>query len=121
MKQGKIWGMTERLLCQPGVEIHRITIDPYSHCSNHQHQFKWNGFFVISGLLFIEVEKNYELIDSTILAPGEFTMVPPGEIHRFVTKQMPCLALEIYWPQLLDQNDIVRKDVGGTNDNESVT
>lgn len=116
--QGKVWGNTSPLLITPSVEIHKINIKPYSHCSKHIHQYKWNGFYVISGKLIINVQKNnYDLIDKTELSSGEFTTVPPNELHWFETVDVPTVALEIYYPQHIT-DDIIRKTIGGTDINE---
>jgi mannose-6-phosphate isomerase-like protein (cupin superfamily) len=111
-KFGKVWGSTEVLLRTPLLEVHRLTIAPNAECSNHQHQFKWNAFFVMSGRLSIVVEKkDYALTDVTELGPGEFTTVRPGEYHRFRSGAEPVQAIEIYYPETLSE-DIVRKDCG---------
>lgn len=115
MKTGKIWGITELLHHDPGIEIHRLNIIPGYHCSWHRHLHKINAFFVFSGLLFIERKKDYGLIDRTEMRAGEFTLVPAGELHRFMTEGEPCQAIEIYYPMPLG-NDIVREDNGGPNE-----
>ena len=112
MKSGKIWGETSPLLQNPIVELHRISVKAGFQCSNHIHSHKWNGFYVVSGVLEIHVEKNdYSLTDVTVLRAGEFTTVPPKESHYFRCVE-DCVALEIYYPELLSE-DIQRSDVGG--------
>ena len=82
--QGKVWGRTIELLKTPLIEVHHILINKQCVCSMHKHEFKWNMFYVISGELVIEVQKNdYPLLDSTPLGPGEWTSVKPNEFHRF--------------------------------------
>ena len=116
MKFGKIWGETRPLLATRAVEVHHITIEPNSRCSLHHHEFRFNGFYVLKGTLFIEVHKrDYDLVDVTMLGPGDFTTVPPGEKHQFSTKDEPVEALEIYYPdpgEYLRLNDIVRENCG---------
>jgi len=56
-------------------------------------------------------KKDYELVDKTVLIPNEFTVVSPGEYHKFISSSATT-ALEIYWSEL-NHNDIIRKDVGG--------
>jgi mannose-6-phosphate isomerase-like protein (cupin superfamily) len=113
---GKVWGTTEVLLKTPLIEIHRLTIKPWSKCSMHTHFFKWNAFYVQSGTLFIEVRKNdYELIDVTEVKPGQLTTVKPTEYHRFVTKDEPVVGIEIYYPETLSE-DIIREDHGSSGD-----
>jgi mannose-6-phosphate isomerase-like protein (cupin superfamily) len=117
-KFGKVWGSTEVLLKTPLFEMHRLSILPNAECSNHKHQFKWNGFFVVSGRLSILVERNdYALTDVTELGPGEFTTVRPGEFHRFRTGAEPVQAIEIYvgtarqWLSLLLRRMWIRADL----------
>jgi mannose-6-phosphate isomerase-like protein (cupin superfamily) len=113
VKTGKIWGVTETLLKKPSLHIERLTILPDKRCSMHKHERKWNGFYVASGRLLIEVRKiAYDLLDVTELMPGEFMVVAPGEFHRFVTEKEGCTGIELYWPDDLS-DDIVRLDVGG--------
>lgn len=41
-------------------------------------------FFVESGKLLIRVWQNdYDLVDETVLGPGEYTKVKPGVQHQF--------------------------------------
>jgi mannose-6-phosphate isomerase-like protein (cupin superfamily) len=110
---GKVWGTTTAYLVTPLVEFHRITALPNSQCSLHKHEKKNNTFFVISGRLIIEVQKNdYALTDTTTLEAGGLMTVRPGEFHRFRTDGQGADALEIYHLDPL-MEDIVRKDVGG--------
>jgi mannose-6-phosphate isomerase-like protein (cupin superfamily) len=110
---GKVWGRTEPLLRTPFIDVQRLTILPHSRCSMHAHQFKWNAFLVLSGVLKIEVrKKSYDLIDVTTLGEGDFTTVPPGEYHRFLSGSEVVKAFEIYYPAELSE-DIIRQDVGG--------
>ena len=113
MKKGKIWGETTVLLSTPFIEVHRLQIKPNAFCSLHKHNFKWNGFYVISGKLMIESHKNdYKLVDQTIINAGEFASFPPGEQHKFMSFGEPVECLEIYYPEPLSE-DIVRSTVGG--------
>ena len=113
-KHGKVWGHTQCIHSNSAYEFHRIEIKENAFCSIHKHEHKWNGFFVESGLLMIRVWKNnYDLIDETILRPGDFTSVAPGEFHQFHALQ-PTIAFETYWSQELNMNDIVRQTVGGS-------
>ena|SRR3990167_4252225 len=114
MLSGKIWGTTTLLLRTPLIEMHRLDVLGNAHCSMHKHDKKWNAFVVISGTLTIEVEKAaYNLVDKTVLYAGELTTVQPGEFHRFVTGPFSAVALEIYYPESLSDDDIVRRDCGG--------
>lgn len=114
MITGKAWGTTKPLLANPFIAIHWLEILPRKRCSLHGHEFKHNAFMVVSGTLTIEVhKKDYALVDKTVLGPGDMTTVRPGEDHRFVTGDERVLAIEIYYPQWLEGDDIVRRDVGG--------
>jgi hypothetical protein len=109
---GKVWGDTSVIIQNPLVELHKINIKADYKCSEHKHEHKWNGFYVVSGTLEIHVRKNnYQLTDVTTLRAGDFTTVRPGEYHWF-SSITDCVALELYYPELLSE-DIVRKSVGG--------
>ena len=74
IKAGKIWGETELILANNALEFHRIDYKAGGVCSKHKHEWKWNGFYVVSGQMKIRVWQNdYDLIDETILNPGDFT------------------------------------------------
>ena len=71
MFAGKVWGNTNLVHANGVLEFHRIETVKGGVCSKHAHAFKWNGFFVETGSLLIRVwQKDYELIDETILLPG---------------------------------------------------
>ena len=111
MKAGKVWGQTELLEANGVLEFHRIDIDKGGTCSKHRHQFKWNGFYVISGTLVVRVWKNnYDLVDETVLGPGDYTKVAPTEYHQFEALEN-TVALELYWAEF-DHNDIERENHG---------
>jgi mannose-6-phosphate isomerase-like protein (cupin superfamily) len=113
MITGKVWGSTRLLLETPTFAIHELSILPCAYCSMHVHRHKFNGFYVISGRLRIEVLKSeYALTDITELGPGDFTTVKPGEDHRFLSGPEPVLALEFYYTPALSE-DITRRDHGG--------
>ena len=114
VKEGKVWGETMQVFKNNNVEVHRIEVDPHCQCSLHRHMHKYNMFFVESGSLFIEEEKDYGLTDITKLGAGQSTIVPPQTFHRFKTGEDYCVAYEIYWTEI-DEKDIERKDVGKKN------
>ena len=65
---GKIWGSTELILANSSLEFHRIDYKKGGVCSKHKHEWKWNGFYVMSGEMKIRVwQKDYDLVDETIL------------------------------------------------------
>ena len=109
---GKIWGLTQLIHANGVLEFHRIETNKGGVCSKHLHKYKWNGFFVESGKMLIRVWKNdYDLVDQTILNPGDFTQVKPGEFHQFEALE-DTVAFELYWAEF-NHNDIQRRSVGG--------
>ena len=48
MKAGKIWGQTELILANSSLEFHRIDYKAGGVCSKHKHEYKFNGFYVVS-------------------------------------------------------------------------
>ena len=112
LRQGKIWGSTELVALVPGVlEFHRIEAVRGGVCSKHAHQSKTNGFYVEEGKLLIREWQNaYNLVDETILGPGDYCIVPPGVFHQFEVLE-DCIAFELYYAELIG-DDIVRESVG---------
>lgn len=111
MKAGKVWGTTELLEANGAMEFHRIEMKKNGVCSKHLHKYKWNGFFVESGKMRVKVwQKDYNLIDETIIGPGQYTKVKPGLYHQFECLE-DGVAFEIYWAEFA-HNDIVRESTG---------
>ena len=98
------------------VEIHRIKVNKGGFCSEHKHEHKWNAFFVETGCLEVTIyrqDAGRTIEDKTILHGGDSTFVEPGVYHKFHALE-PTIAFEAYWVEL-SQFDIVRKNVGGDN------
>ena len=110
-KAGKIWGQTELIHANGVLEFHKIDYKAGGVCSKHKHQFKWNEFYVVSGKMKIRVwQKDYDLVDETILGPGDFTRVKPGLMHSFEGIE-DGVAFELYWAEF-NHDDIQRESVG---------
>jgi len=110
-KAGKVWGETELILANSSLEFHRIDYKAGGVCSKHKHDYKFNGFYVVSGKMKISVwQKDYDLVDETILGPGDFTAVKPGLYHTFEGIE-DGVAFELYWANF-QHNDIQRESVG---------
>ena len=108
---GKIWGQTELIEANGALEFHRIEMEGGGVCSKHLHEYKWNGFYIESGIMLVRVWQNdYDLIDETILNAGEYTKVKPGVYHQFECIE-PGVAFELYWAEF-NHSDIVRETVG---------
>ena len=108
---GKVWGQTELVHANGVLEFHRIEYKKGGVCSKHIHEYKWNGFFVESGEMLVRVwQKDYDLIDETILNAGDFMRVKPGVFHQFIGLE-DGVAFELYWAEF-DHNDIKRESVG---------
>lgn len=112
--QGKAWGQSQLIWHGANVELHRIDVNQNGYCSVHRHQSKHNLFYVLSGALEIKVwQKAYELVDVTILRPGQTTTVSPGLLHQF-RGLFATEALELYFVELRG-DDIERESCGGAN------
>ena len=55
-------------------------------------------------------QKDYDLVDETILNAGDFMRVNPGVFHQFIGME-DGVAFELYWAEF-DHNDIKRESVG---------
>ena len=110
-KQGKVWGTTQLMFAWNSVEFHRILVKRGGYSSCHLHKHKWNRFVLLSGLLIIRMYRGAEVVDETILRPGQITDIPPGVLHEFEALE-DCEALEVYWV-VLDAQDIDRGNSQG--------
>lgn len=114
MKAGKVWGSTEMIHKNGVLEFHRIEFDQGFKCSEHEHKHKWNGFFVEAGQMLVRSWKaDQSLVDETILYPGDFTMVKPGEFHQFEGLESG-VAFELYWAEF-NHDDINRRTSGSAS------
>jgi mannose-6-phosphate isomerase-like protein (cupin superfamily) len=116
-KAGKIWGETVAIVANSSLELHRIEVHPGTECSRHCHKYKWNGFYVESGMIMIRTWMDYdngnELIDETILNAGDYCEVKPGHDHQFVALGHDmAVVFEVYFANF-QHDDIERKTVGG--------
>jgi len=55
-------------------------------------------------------QRDYDLIDETIVGPGQYTKVKPGLYHQFECLESG-VAYELYWAEF-NHNDIVRESIG---------
>jgi mannose-6-phosphate isomerase-like protein (cupin superfamily) len=111
MKAGKVWGTTELIEANGALEFHRIEMKAGGVCSKHLHRYKWNGFYVESGKMLVRVwQRDYDLVDETVVGPNEYTKVKPGLYHQFECLESG-VAYELYWAEF-NHNDIVRDTVG---------
>ena len=99
MIAGKVWGQTELIEANGALEFHRIEMNTGGVCSKHLHEFKWNGFYVESGSMLIRVwQKDYDLVDETVLVAGDYTKVKPGVYHQFeCLEHTPPVFISIRW------------------------
>lgn len=114
--QSKFWGHTQCIFIGPISETHYLHINSGGYCSEHRHLHKWNRFFIIKGSLKIIIYRDGGK-DETILGPGQFTDVPPGDFHKFEALE-DCECLEIYWIDQLETDDIERRTIGGMTEIE---
>ena len=111
MKAGKVWGLTGLIEANGVLEFHRIEMNRGGTCSKHLHEYKWNGFFVESGKMLVRVwQKDYNLVDETILEAGQYTKVKPSVYHQFECLESG-VAFELYWAEF-NHSDIKRASVG---------
>lgn len=111
MFAGKVWGNTELLEANGSLEFHRIEMEKGGICSKHLHRYKWNGFYVETGMMIVRTwQRDYDLVDETLLYPRMWTKVKPGLFHQFECVESG-VAFELYWAEF-DHNDIVRETVG---------
>ncbi len=109
-KIGKVWGWTKPIFQSDGTEVQHLGIKKGFQCSDHEHAFKHNLFYVLSGTLRVVTFKD-GLEDETVLTRGDMTSIKPGDKHRFEAVT-DCEIIELYWVTL-DPDDIRRHTQGG--------
>lgn len=115
MKQGKIWGRTQKIFGSSAAEVHLLEVERGGFSSEHLHQSKRNTFVLISGgpveILQWDLMAGKGKADVTTLsALGDMTFVPAGLWHQFRARAKAIL-IEIYDVALSD--DIERRSRGG--------
>jgi len=110
-KNGKVWGTTSKIFEKNNVSIHRIEIIKNGFCSRHKHKYKYNTFYVESGIIKIQIFRSNNIIDETILKSGDRSDIPPDVEHKFIGLEN-SIVYEIYYVELIDE-DIERVDCGG--------
>lgn len=110
--QGKVWGETTAIINGSTMSVHFIRVLAGGFCSRHSHRSRANLFFVISGELLVRVERTAGVIDETRLRAGDTTVVMPGLVHQFEAVN-DVEAIEVYFIQPIDEEDIVRLSSGG--------
>jgi len=111
MIAGKVWGTTKLVEANGALEFHRIEMKKGGVCSKHLHRYKWNGFYVESGIMLIRTwQRDYDLVDETIVEAGEYHKVKPGLYHQFECIESG-VAFELYWAEF-NHNDIERENIG---------
>jgi len=105
----KIWGIRERLMENSTVVVDRLTLEADSFCSWHYHDFKYNMFIVLEGIIYLELENK----DTVVIVKDEQYIVDPKIQHRFVTKDFPAIIMEIMYTKPVLEDDIIRLVQGG--------
>ena len=116
----KTWGIKYNIFKNDLNEISFLELEPNRRCSWHSHNSKYNLFFVVEGEVGIKLEYNVDNgseADVTVLGPHEFFTVSPGEWHEFQTYDKPAKLMEVMYVKY-DENDIERRNIGGSLNTE---
>jgi len=113
-KESKCWGTNYVFIDNAVCRLCRIEVDPGGYCSEHHHEYMNNLFVVEHGQLEIEQWQNKEMIDVTVLDKLDMLICPPNQVHKFRALSH-VVAYELYWPNLINGFDIIRRVLGGKN------
>ena len=103
----KIWGKKERLIETASTVVDLLTLESDSFCSWHYHDFKYNMFFVLEGIVEIRMEKESKILDA-----HSFFVVEPKIKHQFIARS-DAKMLEIMFTKPVLEQDIIRFVQGG--------
>lgn len=111
----KIWGETAVIVEHAVFSLHHLRIGPRAYCSEHFHEHRYNGFFVVHGALTVKhFSAATDAVEFSVeLRAGEYHEVAPGVWHQFETGDSDAEALEVYFPPDLRDADIIRRTIGG--------
>lgn len=118
----KAWGTNFPVFHNANFELHHAFIEPGGYSSCHCHQNKYNLFYTVKGELYIHfyraeptLSNISDIAHTVILEVGERLIVPPKVWHRFYAPENGSGVdlIEAYWNSDVNQDDIVRKDIGG--------
>ena len=84
-----------------------LHLRPKRRCSWHNHQTKYNQFYVIEGEIVIKTEWG-----AAGVKKGQIFTVKPGDWHEFQTGEKPAIVQEIMYVDY-DADDICRDTLGG--------
>ena len=110
------WGNRLRTFQWSGGIVTLLWLRPNQRCSYHVHKTAYNKFTVIEGKLGVKTDKGY----ITVVLPKQSFVVEPGVYHEFQTYEKRCIMEEIAYVRY-DENDIVRKTLGGELKNGNST
>ena len=105
--ENKIWGTKVRLVETPTLVVDLLTLEEDSFCSWHYHDFKYNMFFVLEGIVEIKLETHSET-----LGTYDYYSVEPKIRHQFIVKSNAKM-LEIMYTKPVMEKDIIREIQGG--------
>jgi mannose-6-phosphate isomerase-like protein (cupin superfamily) len=86
----KLWGKEEWLANTEKYCGKILTLEPGFSCSYHYHKNKDETFYVLSGLVYLNVEGK-----DIILKKGESLRIIPGQKHKFSSLKGTSKIIEI--------------------------
>jgi mannose-6-phosphate isomerase-like protein (cupin superfamily) len=89
-KHKKVWGKEEWLANTEKYCGKILTLKPGFSCSYHYHKNKDETFYVLSGLVYLNVEGQ-----DIIMRKGESLRIQPGQKHKFASLKGTSKIIEI--------------------------
>lgn len=107
MTTQKSWGTSTLIYHDTNTEVHRACINKGGICSKHYHDFKYNFFFVETGLLIVKIWESNDSYKEVFLHAGDKITVEPKKWHKFLAIEQSNI-LEIYYTRTI-LDDIIRQ------------
>ncbi len=108
----KTWGHEEWIVNNTKYCGKKLFVKKGFRCSMHHHKIKDETFYILSGEIYLECEKNGK-IESEILSSGDIRHIKIGTWHRFTgLEDSEFFEFSTFH---MDE-DSYRKEVGGTID-----
>ncbi len=121
--ENKVWGKVRHAFQSEGCAVSILHTKRGGFCSKHLHQSRINRFIVVEGCIEVmtyvmlpEISDDVpaELKETTRirLQEGDILDVPARVYHSFEVIESG-IVVEVYWPDRVDMDDIVRISEGG--------
>jgi len=102
----KPWGSYQVLEDESNYLIKRIIVNPKGKLSLQSHSHRSEHWIVVQGIAEVTINNRVKALKT-----NQNIFIPTRAQHRLANKeQLPLIVIEVWYGDILDENDIVRYD-----------